>query len=384
MDFELTEEQKMLQNSVKEWAQKEFSLEYARKCDQEHIFPKDLILKAAKQGFIAATIPEKYGGQGLSVLSFCLLLEQLATVELTLAIPLYCCAFGSEQIERFGNEEQKMKYLPKTASGEWIACAAYTEPDAGTDLQAITSMAEKKDNAWVINGEKIFITNAPVADYGLALVRTAKPEKPRSTKGMSMLVVDDISHRNDVQAKDLHPKMGFNATLTGDVFYDDCKVPLDALVGEEGRGFYQAMSFFDLTRLYVATLSLGAAQAALNTTIAYIKDRKVFGQALVSFEHIQFQLAEDAMKIELARNMIYKAAWSIDIGEPNMSYSSMAKYCTTTMAEQVLRDAIQFRGGYGYMADNDVERWYRDNRVLLILEGANKIQLYTIASALLR
>lgn len=381
VDFELTEAQKMLSDGARKFAQGEFTAEYARKCDEEHIYPRELVKKAAEHGFVGAIFPEQYGGQGLGSLDFALICEEFCKADSTLATPVLSSGFGTEQIYLFGNEKQKVKYMPKVAAGEWISCGAYTEPEAGSDAAAIRTTAERHGDEFVINGTKTFITNAGVADFGAISCVTDK-NAPRY-RNMSIILVDDLRNRKDVQISDLGRKMGINSSLTGEMAFTDCRVPVSNLVGKESNGFMQAMTFFDVTRVMVGAQSLGIAQGAYDRALAYVRERKQFGQAIGAFQATQFKIAEMATKIEAARNLVYKAAWLMDKGHPDAILSAMAKWFAARIAVEVCDEAIQLHGGYGYMCDFDVERFYRDAKIQEIYEGTKEIEKYTIGRAII-
>ena len=381
MDFELTEAQKMLRDGAREFAQGEFTAEYARKCDQEHIFPRELVRKAGEHGFIGAIFPEEYGGQALGWFDFSLVCEEFCKADSTLSAPVLSSGFGTEQIYLFGSEEQKRKHMPKITTGEWISCGAYTEPEAGSDAAAIRTTAERQGDEFVINGTKTFVTNAGVADFGAISCVTDK-NAPRY-RNMSIILVDDLQNRKDVQISDLGRKMGINASLTGEMAFIDCRVPVSNLIGKESNGFMQAMTFFDVTRIMVAAMSVGIAQGAYDRALAYVRERKQFGQAIGAFQATQFKIAEMATKIEAARNLVYKAAWFIDKGQPDVILSSMAKWFAARIAVEVCDEAIQLHGGYGYMCDFDVERFYRDAKIQEIYEGTKEIEKYTMGRAII-
>jgi len=381
VDFELTEAQKMLRDGAKEFARGEFSAEYARKCDEEHIYPRELVKKAGEHGFVGAIFPEEYGGQALGWFDFSLVCEEFCKADSTLSAPVLSSGFGTEQIYLFGSEEQKRKYMPKIATGEWISCGAYTEPEAGSDAAAIRTTAERQGDEFVINGTKTFVTNAGVADFGAISCVTDK-NAPRY-RNMSIVLVDDLQNRKDVQISDLGRKMGINASLTGEMAFIDCRVPVSNLIGKESNGFMQAMTFFDVTRIMVAAMSVGIALGAYERTLVYIRERKQFGQAIGAFQATQFKIAEMATKIEAARNLVYKAAWFIDKGQPDVILSSMAKWFAARIAVEVCDEAIQLHGGYGYMCDFDVERFYRDAKIQEIYEGTKEIEKYTMGRAII-
>jgi len=381
MDFKLTETQAMLKNAAREFAEGEFDPKYGRKCDEEHIYPRELIKKAAEHGFIGLSYPVEYGGQGLGWFDLVLVCEEFCRVDSTLAMPVMSCAFGTEQVLLFGTEEQKRKYLPKITSGEWVSCGAYTEPDAGSDAAGIITTAAKVGDEYVINGTKTFISNASVANFGAVTCITDK-NAPKY-RNISIIVVDDLQNRKDVAITDLGRKMGINSSITCEVTFNDCRVPLSNLVGKEGEGFIQAMTFFDTTRVYVGAMSVGMAQGAFEKALAYIKTRKQFGQPIAAFQATQFKIAELATKLEAARGLTYKAACLMDEGKPDVILSSMAKWFSARVAVEVCDEAIQMHGGYGYMHDYDVERYYRDAKIQEIYEGTKEIEKHTIARAII-
>jgi len=381
MDFKLTETQLMLRNAAREFAEGEFDPKYGRKCDEEHIYPRELIRKTAEHGFICLSYPVEYGGQGLGWVELILVCEEFCRVDSTLAMPIMSSGFGTEQVLLFGTEEQKNKFLPKITSAEWISCGAYTEPDAGSDAAGITTTAAKVGDEYVINGTKTFISNASVAYF--AAVTCVTDKNAPKYRNMSVILVDDLQNRKGVAISDLGRKMGINSSLTCEVTFDDCRVPVSNLVGKEGEGFRQAMSFFDTTRVYVGGMSIGIAQGAFEKALTYVKSRKQFGQPIAAFQATQFKIAEMATKIEAARNLTYKAASLVDEGEPDTILSSMAKWFSARVAVEVCDEAVQLHGGYGYMQDYDVERYYRDAKIQEIYEGTREIEKHTIARAII-
>jgi len=310
--------------------------------------------------------PEKYGGGGLGTMDVCIAYEELCKVDSTLAEPITSATFGCDQIALFGTEEQKEKYLPRVCVGDWISCGMYTEPDAGSDVASYKATAEKDGDDYVINGTKTFITNAGVADFGVMAAVTDK-DAPRY-KNMSIILIDDLQNKEGVKISDLGRKMGINSSSTCEVAFDNCRVPQSNLVGREGNGFYQAMTFFDITRVPVAAIALGNAEGAYEKALAYAKERKAFGIPIAKFEVTMFKFAEMATKLEAAKNLIYKAASKIDAGNPDLILSSMAKWYAGQIAVEICDEAIQIHGGYGYMADYDVERFYRDAKIKEIYE----------------
>ena len=381
MDFELTESQLMIRDGAREFARGEFSPEYGRECDEKHLYPRELVTKAAQHGFVMPYFPEEYGGQGVGWLSYALICEEFCKADSTLAMPVLSCGFGTEQVYLFGTDEQKSKYMPKVTSGEWISCGVYTEPEAGSDAAGIKTTAEKRGDEYVINGTKTFISNASVANFG-AVTCITDPKAPKY-KNMSIILVDDLKDRKDVQITDLGRKMGINSSITCEIGFNDCHVPVSNLLGKEGNGFKQAMMFFDVTRIMVAAMSIGIAQGAFDRALAYIKVRKQFDQPIAALGVTQFKIAEMATKIEASRNMVHKAACCIDKGEPDPTLSAMAKWYSARTAVEVCDEAIQLHGGYGYMHEMDVERFYRDAKIQEIYEGTREIEKHTIARAII-
>ncbi|RZN68011.1 MAG: acyl-CoA dehydrogenase [Candidatus Methanolliviera hydrocarbonicum] len=377
MDFELTEEQRDVKNAAREFAEGEFDLEYGRKCDAEHIYPIELVKKAAKEGFVGMAFPEKYGGQELGILETCLVAEEFSRVDFTLGMPALSSTFGSEQIMLFGTDEQKEEYLPKIAAGELISCGMYTEPDAGSDAASYKTTAVKDGDDYIINGTKTFITNGAYAEVG-ALAAVTDQEAPKFSN-MGIIWIDDLQKNESIKISDLGRKMGLNSSSTCEIAFDNYRVPQSNLVGEEGMGFLQAMQFFDVTRVPVGAMSLGIAQGAYEKSLAYSKERKAFGVPIAKFEVTMFKLAEMATKVEAARNLVYKAACLIDNETPDPTLSSMAKWYAAKVGVDVADEAIQIHGGNGYMADYDIERFYRNAKIQEIYEGTKEIEKYTIA-----
>ncbi len=287
--------------------------------------------------------------------------------------------FGSEHILFFGTDEQKSKYLPPLVRGEVISAGAFTEPDAGTDVVSIRTRAVKDKDDYVINGNKMFITNGTVCNFMCVLCVTDPKAEPKHSRHSIILVEAD---RPGVKATKIRGKMGIRASDTAEVSFEDVRVPQSNLVGKEGRGFYQLMEFFDATRTIVAAQGVGLAQGALDKTLKYVQERQTFGRPLAANQAIQFQLAEMATRIELARTLTYKAAWMIDQKKPDPKLNAMAKYFAGETAVWVCDKALQMHGGYGYIDEYDVQRFYRDAKILEIYEGAKEAEKMTIARRL--
>jgi len=379
MNFELTEEQEEIRQAVREFAEKEFTSELAQEYDRREEFPMELYKKAAQLGFIGLHFDEEYGGQGYGLMELCLSIEELCRADSTLGTALLIGAFGSDMIHMFGTEEQMSKYLPKVISGEWIASGAFTEPARGSDITMVDTVAAKDDEGYVINGTKTLISNAPIADFGIILCQTDPGVQHR---GSSLLVVDKGTPGFD--NNQIHGKMGIRASVIGEYSFSDCRVPPEALIGVENMGFYHSLEFLDVGRVAVSAQVVGMAQGALDRALAYAKERRQFGRPLSDFQAIQHKIADIATNIEAARLMTYKAAWHIDQGRIIPKWSCMAKNFATVAAGRSVSEALQIFGGYGYIAEYDIERIYRDVRVTEIYEGTTEIQKNMVARFVLR
>lgn len=380
MDFELNKSQKEIQKAAREFAKGEFDKELALELDNKHEFPRDIWKKAADLGFIGIHFPEKYSGQGLGIMENILVAEELCSKDSTIGSCVVLSSFASECILRFGSEELKSEYLPKVAEGKVLSAGAFTEPDHGSDITFMNTSAVKEGNEWVINGTKTFITNGGIAGFFTVLCQTDPESKP-THKGISMILVDADS--KGVSTSDVGNKMGIRMMTTSEVVFKDVRVPVSNLIGKEGKGFYQVLEFFDESRILIAAQALGIAQGAFDRAISYVKQREQFGKKIAQFQVTQHKLADMATKIELARLMTYKAAWNYDQGRIDPKLTSMAKMYAARTAVEVADEAIQLLGGYGYMTEYEVERFYRDAKITEIYEGTKEIQKNTIASALL-
>jgi alkylation response protein AidB-like acyl-CoA dehydrogenase len=380
MEFKLTPEQQEIKRAAREFAEKEFTPELALEYDQKEEFPVELYKKAAKLGFTSMRIPCEYGGQGYGVLEDCIVVEELCRVDPGLGVAI---SLGNLMVPdvllKHGTEEQKQKYIPPLANGEKIAAAAFTEPEHGSDITRMDTTAVKKGNEWIINGDKQFITNAPIADIFIILCQTDPDAKP-SHRGQSLFLVE--KGMQGLEATKLHGKMGIKPCVTGSLSLCDLRIPEINLVGELNKGFYYTLELFTGTRITVAAQAVGIAQGALEKALAYAKTRKQFGQPLINFQGVSFKIAEMAIKIEAARMLTYKAAWMYDHEKPNPVATSMAKAYASRMAMEVTDDAIQIFGGYGYLADYHVERFHRCAKITEIYEGTSEIQKLTIVNFL--
>jgi acyl-CoA dehydrogenase len=379
MDFDLTKDQQDIRKAAREFAEGEFP-EIAQGCDQEERFPRDLVTRAAELGFIGLNFPEEYGGSGYGYLEKCLVAEEFWRVDPGLGSVVIAATFGADMVELYGTEKQKKKYLIPLTKGEAIMGSAITEPDAGSDVSAITTTARKEGSDYVINGNKIFITNGTVASYFNVICLT-NPDNPSRHRRHSVILVE--SDRKGFEATKLHHKLGIRASDTAELYFKDVRVPQENLVGEEEMGFYQFMEFFNRTRIHVGAEGVGIAQGAMERAINHVKNRKQFGQTLSSFQAIQFKIAEMATRIQAARNLVYEAAFKADAGKLDHKLTAMAKWYAGETGVRVAEEAVQIHGGYGYMGEYDVERFYRDAKIIEIYEGTKEIEKIIISRALL-
>ncbi len=379
MNFNLSEEQRLWQKAVHDFVAAEVKPK-AREVDESGQFNWEAVRKMGALGLLGMPVPEAYGGAEVDAVSMAIAIEELGwgCGSTALAIAAHN-GLGCAPIVMFGTEEQKAKFLPPVVSGQGrLAALALTEPGAGSDLQGVQTRAEKVGNEWVINGAKMWITNASIADYIITLVRTA-PQ--RDSHALSMIIVPA-----DTPGLTIHPpekKMGLHGSQTHALTYEDVRVPLDNLLGEEGRGLKQTLITLDGGRISIGALSVGLAQAALDAALDYAKERSAFGQPIANYQAIQWMLADAATEIAAARWLVYHAAWLKQQGKRFTQEAAMAKLFATEMAERVARNAIQIHGGYGYSREYPVERIYRDARLMTIGEGTSEVQRMVIARNLL-
>ena len=380
MDFELTQEQKDIQKASREFAQGEFDKEKILEWEQTHTFPREIWKKASELGFIGIHFPEEYGGQGCGVTENTLTVEEFCRKDSGVGIALSLVDFSSEIVLRFGTAEQKKKYLIPVAQGQFISAGAYTEPDHGSDITLLSTTARKERGSYLINGTKTFITNGTIADFFIVLCQTDLEAKP-PYRGQCTLIVEKGTKGFD--ATEITPKMGIRMTSTAELSFSDVVIPASNLLGEENRGFYQVLEFFDESRIEIAAQAVGIAQGAFDRALDYAKKREQFKKKLVEFQITQHKLADMATKIEAARLLTYKAAWNFDKKHIDPKLTSMAKWFAARTAVEVADEAIQILGGYGYLTEYEVERFYRDAKITEIYEGTREIQKNTIASALI-
>ena len=383
MDFKLSKEQEMLRKLFRDFAQNEVK-PLAAMVDEEEMFPEETVKKMAKLGMMGIYFPKKYGGAGADVLSYAIAIEELSKVCATTGVILsghtsLCVA----PIYENGTEEQKMKYMPKLCSGEWLGAFGLTEPGAGTDAQGQQTTAVKNENGdWVLNGSKIFITNAGYADVFIiiAVTGTVLDKRGRKTKEISAFIVE----RNDPGFKvgKHEKKMGIRGSSTCELIMEDCVIPADRLLGKQGKGFAIAMKTLDGGRIGIAAQALGIGEGAVEETIAYTKERMQFGKRISQFQNTQFQLADMHTRMQAAQYLVYAAAVKKQNGEPYGMDAAMAKLFAAEAASDVTRRAVQLFGGYGYTRDYPVERMMRDAKITEIYEGTSEVQRMVISGGL--
>jgi len=380
MDFELTDEQKEIKRAAYEFAKGEFDKDLAMELEKNHSYPFQIHKKACQLGFIAMHYPEAYGGQGYGILENGLVVEEFCRQDSGIGVALSICNFCSEIILRSGSEEQKKKYLIPLAKGEAISAGAFTEPDHGSDITQMYTTATQDDGGFLINGTKTFISNGTTAQFAVVLCQSDPNAKP-TYRGQSTILVE--LKREGIDISDVGEKMGMWMCPTNELSFNNVRVPRENLIGQLNRGFHQVVEFFDETRVMVASQALGMAQGAFDRALDYAKKRVQFGQRLVDFQVTQHKLADMATKIELARLLTYKAGWNFDQGRIDPKLTSMAKMFAARSAVEIADEAIQIHGGYGYITEYEVERFYRDARITEIYEGTREIQKNTIASYLI-
>jgi alkylation response protein AidB-like acyl-CoA dehydrogenase len=379
MDFELSEEQKGIKRAAFEFAKGEFDKDLAMELEKNHAFPAEIHKKACKLGFIGTHYPEAYGGQGYGILENGLVMEEFCRQDSGIGIALSVCNFSSEIILRCGNDEQKKKYLIPLVKGEAISAGGFTEPDHGSDITQMFTTAILDNRGFVINGTKTFISNGTIAKFVIVLCQSEPNAKP-PYRGQSTILVETGQEGFDIT--DVGEKMGVKMSPTTEMAFNNVRVPQENLIGQLNRGFHQVLEFFDESRVLVGSQALGIAQGAFDRALDYAKKRVQFGKKLVDFQITQHKLADMATKIEVARLLVYKAGWNFDQGRIDPKLTSMAKMFGARVAVEVADEAIQILGGYGYITEYEVERFYRDARITEIYEGTREIQKNTIASYL--
>ena len=377
--FVLTEEQEQLRKAVREFAVREIAPNIMT-WDEASTFPLAVIKQMGALGLLGVLFPPEYGGAGLGYVDYALAIEELSAVDGSIGITMAAHnSLGSNHIFLAGNEAQRRKYIPRLASGEWLAAWGLTEPGSGSDASGARTMAIKKDDRYVLNGNKTFITNGHYADVAVVIAVT---DKSKGTHGLSAFVVEKGTKGFRPGKKE--NKLGLRASDTSELIFEDCEIPAENLLGVEGEGFIDAMRVLDGGRISIAALSLGIARGALDATLKYVKERRQFGKAIAEFQGIQWKLADMATELDAARLLTLRAAVLKDAGRRVTRESSMAKLFASEVAVRICNDAVQLFGGYGFIKDYPVEKFYRDVKLCTIGEGTSEIQRMVIGREVLR
>lgn len=377
MNFEFSEEQMMIRETVRDFAEREIK-PLAPELDEKAEFSYDLTRKMGELGLFGMTLPEKYGGQGLDTLSYIIAVEEIARIDGSQAATLAAHnSLGIGPLYNYGTEEQKMKYLPQLCTGEALWGFGLTEPNAGSDSRGTKTMASLENDEWTINGSKIFITNASSNISVGATVQAVTKVHEDGKKEFTTIIVERGTP--GFKQVSMHGKMMWRASDTAELYFDECKVPEENLLGKIGEGSHIMLHTLDGGRLSIGAMGLGCAQGAFELALQYANERKQFGKPIGKFQVNAFKLADMATKIELGRNLLYKACWLKDSGKPYGKEAAMAKLYCSEIAKEVADEAVQIHGGYGLMKDYAIERFYRDQRLLQIGEGTSEIQRLVIS-----
>ncbi len=377
MDFTYTEEQKMLKNMVREFAQKEIK-PLAHKVDDEEYFPWENIRKMGALGLMGMTVPAEYGGSKIDTMSYAIALEEIGKVCASTGLTVEAHnTLGVGHIYERGNEEQRRKYLPDLLNGKGLAAWALTEPNAGSDAASMQTTAVQEGDDWVLNGSKQFITSGSIAEV---ITVMAKTDKDKGAKGISAFIVEKGTPGLKYGGEEI--KMGMRGTVTSQLVLEDCRVPVENMIGERGMGFIGAMDILDRGRTAIAALAVGLAQGALDECIEYSKQREQFGRPISKYQGIQWMIVDMATEIHAARLMVYNAANLEDQGKPFSMEASMAKLYASEMAVRAAVNAVQVHGGYGLTKEYAVERFFRDVKLYTIGEGTSEVQRMVIAKRL--
>ncbi len=378
MNFSFTEDHKMITQMVKDFAEKEIRPNVG-KWDEEQHFPKDLFKKAGELGLMGVLVPEEFGGAGLGYFEYISVIAEISkvcgSIGLSLAAHNSLC---TNHILKFGNEEQKKKWLPKLASGEWIGAWGLTEPNTGSDAMRMKCTAVEDGDYWVINGAKNFITHGKTGDIIVVIARTGEL---LDSHGMTAFAVERGTLGFSGGKKE--DKLGMRASETAEVIFDNCRVHKSNILGKIGEGFIQSMKILDGGRISIGALSIGMAEGAMNASIAYAKEREQFGKPISKFQGVSFKLADMATELEASKLLLYKAADVLMNGGDANKYSAMAKYKSSEVAVAIANEAVQVFGGYGYIKEYPVEKFYRDSKLATIGEGTSEIQKLVISRSLL-
>lgn len=377
LSFDLTEDQKMIRDSIKKFVERTVAPTVMER-DNSKEFPMDIVKQLGEMGMLGIYHPEQYGGAGFDTLSFCLVLEEIARWDASLALTVAShTSLGTGHIAIAGNHEQKLKYMPDLCSGEHLGAWCLTEPGSGSDSSGMKTTAVREGDHFIINGSKIFITQGSVGDIYIVLAKT-NPEM--GTKGISGFIVE--GDREGVTPGPGMHKLGMNSSDTTEVVFENVKVPAENLLGEEGKGFYDTMKVLDGGRVGIAALSVGIARGALEESLRYSQERKQFGKAIGDNQYIEGKLVDMATEIDAARLLVWRAATLKDQGKPYTTEASMAKLFSSELSVKASLEAVQIHGGYGYTKEYHVERFLRDSKLMTIGEGTSEVQRLIIAREL--
>ena len=378
--MDLTNEQKLIQKTIRDFAEKEIR-PIAGEIDKTDTFPREIWKKLGEIGVVALSLPEKYGGGGGDLVSYCLVIEELAKVSSAIALTYSAhCTLGVGAINLFGTEEQKKKFISELIQPGKLCSYSLSEPGCGSDAAAIQTTAVKKDGKFILNGTKNFVTSGGLADKVIVACVT---DKSKGKEGISALIVDTKAKGFQV-GKFAEDKMGFRGSVTSQLVFENCEVPTENLLGEEGKGLRMFLTLLDNGRIGISALALGIAEGALDESLKYSRQRSAFGHSISDFEAIQFMLADMATQIEACRALLYEAIDAKQKGKDFVKLASMAKLFSSDICVDVARKAVEIHGGYGYLKDFPVERFYRDAKFMEIGEGTSEIQRLVIARELLK
>ena len=379
MDFEYTPEQIQLRKSVREFAEAEI-LPHVMEWDEAQIFPLEVVKKLGRLGYMGSIFPEEYGGAGLGYIEYSIIIEELSRVDGSVGIIVAAhTSLCSNHIYKSGTEEQKRRYLTKLAAGDWLGCWSLTEPEAGSDAAGTRTTAVRHGDCWVLNGAKTFTTNAHYADVCVAMAVT---DRAGAQHGISAFIIEKGASGFRTGKKE--NKLGLRASATGEVIFEDCRLPASQLLGKQGEGFVDSLKTLDGGRISIAALALGMAQGAYDAALKYSKLRHQFSRPISEFQAIQHKLVDMATDIDASRLLIYRAASMLDQGRRITRESAMAKLFASEAAVRIANEAVQIHGGYGFIKDYPVEKFYRDVKLCTIGEGTSEIQRLVIARQLLK
>ena len=381
MDFELNEEQIAMREVAKDFAEKEIA-PFIEEDEKEHRFRPEIVKKMADLGFFGCVIPEEYGGNGAGHLASVVLTEEIARVSASWGLPFNTQTMGpGTTILNWGTEEQKKKYIPPLVNADLFGCFAITEPNTGSDVASMETYAVETDDGFVLNGAKTWISNAHVADIGIVFAYTDKKAEPKY-RGISAFIVD-LKNTPGIESRPIETKLGLFCAPTGEIIFEDAKIPKDALLGKKGGGFKICMSMLDCTRLSSAARAVGVARGCLEESVKYSLERKQFGRPIADFQMIQDQLARMKLEEDMARLLVWRAACKKDKGERNTLEVSMAKYAAAEAAVHAANEAVKIFGSYGFSSEYPVERYLRDAKSYQIVEGTSNIQKVIISGYIL-